>query len=107
MKYIIPLFLLLVTPSTSKHLTKSDIEPPKRLVSNYDKEIRIGGLVPVHILESNDTLCKIHNPRYSFIRYRDGTLKCYKLNDAGVMWAEAMRFSVLAANLYLFNGMYT
>ena len=95
--------LLLFTRSTAQHLDRKGIESPGRLVSDYGN-VRIGGLVPVHIRESNDTLCKIHDPQYSYILNRDGNVKCCKLNIAGVLWSETIRFTVLAANQYLFNG---
>jgi hypothetical protein len=74
------------------------------LVSDFG-DVRIGCLVPVHVRESNDTLCEIHHPGFSYIRSWDGSIKCYKLNNGGVMWSEAIRFSVLASNQFLFNGM--
>ena len=102
---IFSLLLLFLTPTSTKLLNDSDIRPPERLFSDFG-DVRIGGLVPVHIWESNKTLCDIHNPRFSYIRYRDRTVKCYRLNSAGVLWSEAIRFSVLAANRLLFNGTY-
>ena len=101
--YTISLIFLLFPRSAAQRLDRKGIEPPGRLVSDYG-DVRIGGLVPVHIRESNDTLCKIRDPQYSYILNRDGNVKCCKLNIAGVLWSETIRFSVLAANQYFFNG---
>ena len=95
------LFILFLNPASSKPPSK-DVEPPRRLVSDFG-DLKIGALVPVHLQQSNETLCEIYDRRFSYIRSRDGTVQCHKLNVAGVMWSEAIRFSVLAANKRLFH----
>ena len=63
--------------------------------------------MPVHILQSNETLCDIHDPQFSYILNHDGNAKCYKLNIAGVLWSETIRFSVAVANREFLSGSYT
>lgn len=85
------LFQAFALPINAAELT------PQRMVSAFG-DFRVGGLVPVHILVDDKTKCENAELMHIFIRSRDGTKLCYRINDSGAMWAEAIRFAVLQVN---------
>ena len=72
-----------------------DAMPPKSMKSDSAAKFYVGGLIPIHIAENNKTLCMMGNPKYSFIRRKSGTAICYRINESGVLWSEALRFAVM------------
>ncbi|XP_046839062.1 extracellular calcium-sensing receptor-like [Xenia sp. Carnegie-2017] len=100
--YTFTMFVLLRESSSKQNSNRGQAKFPRPFVSNFS-DIRIGGLFPIHIRESNDSLCDLRVPKYSYILDHDRIPRCYRLNNAGVIWSETLRFSVEAMRPGFFN----
>lgn len=101
--YTFTIFVLLRESSSKQNSNRGQAKFPRPFVSNFS-DIRIGGLFPIHIRESNDSLCDLRVSKYSYILDHDRIPRCYRLNNNGVIWSETLRFSVEAIRPWFFNG---
>ena len=66
-------------------------------VSDLKADIILAGVFPLHVEVTVDH-CIQQQCEYSYVKDRDGSKQCIKMNKAGVTWVEAMLYTIEKIN---------